>query len=357
MHVLYGATGYTGKLVIEELDAAGLDFVVAGRNEGKLKALGHPYRVASIDDAHSLAKMLDGADVLINCAGPFTFAGEPVVKAAVEAGVHYIDSTGESPYIQMVFDRYGPAAERKGVALIPACGFDYVPGDCIAKISAQGLEPLDEIVLGYSVQGFGMSRGTLKSALEMMRVNPTKVMRASFDFGGDIGRQPMLPYPAGEPITVPRHTDVKTVTTMLSARTAVPAPFTAWAPYTTPLMGLAMKTPVRPLLYKAIAHLPEGPPEDARRAAAWTIVAHARGSDGRTNRAVVSGKDVYGLTARALVWAAARIGTAGTAGALGPAAAFDPADFLAALSDFDVRWTSEASREREAVSAASRARS
>jgi short subunit dehydrogenase-like uncharacterized protein len=356
MIVLYGATGYTGKLVIQELEDAGLEFVVAGRNEQKLKSIGHPYRVASVDDPASLRKMLDGAEALINCAGPFTHAGEPVVKAAVDAGVHYIDSTGESPYIQMVFDRYGAAAETKGIALIPACGFDYVPGDCIAKIAAAGFEPLDEIVLGYSVQGFGMSRGTLKSALEMMGVGPTKVVRASFDFGGDIGRQAMLPYPAGEPITVPRHTDVKSVTTLLSARTAVPAPFTAWAPYTTPLMGLAMKTPVRPLLYKAIAHLPEGPPEEARRAASWTIVAHAKGTDGRTNRAVVSGKDVYGLTARALVWAAERIGSAGVAGALGPAAAFDPEAFLAALADFSVRWNSEARRSREPVSTASRTR-
>ena len=225
-----------------------------------------------------------------------------------------------------------------------------MPGDCIAKIAAQGFEPLDELVLGYSVQGFGMSRGTLKSSLEMLRVNPARVLRASFDFGGDIGRQAMLPYPAGEPITVPRHTDVKTVTTMLSARTAVPPPFTAAAPYTTPLMGLAMKTPLRPLLYKAIAKLPEGPPEDARRAAEWTIVAHAKAADGRTNRAVVSGGDVYGLTGRALVWAAERIAATGAAGAHGPAAVFDPEDFLAALSDFRVRWSNEASREREAVS-------
>ena len=71
-------------------------------------------RVASVDDHASLRALLDGADVLINCAGPFTFAGEPVVRAAVDAGVHYVDSTGEQPFIRMVFDRYGAAAEREG---------------------------------------------------------------------------------------------------------------------------------------------------------------------------------------------------------------------------------------------------
>src|SRR3954451_18259480 len=153
--VLYGPTGYTGRLVTRELVDAGADFVLGGRNAEKLSALsrelgqGAPTRVASVDDDTSLRALLDGADVLINCAGPFTHAGEPVVRAAVEAGVHYIDSTGEQTFIRTVFDRYGAAAESRGVALVPACGFDYVPGDCIARIAARGHEPLDELLLAY----------------------------------------------------------------------------------------------------------------------------------------------------------------------------------------------------------------
>ena len=100
-------------------------------------------RVASVDDGPSLRALVDGADVLINCAGPFTYAGEPVVRAAIDAGVHYVDSTGEQSFMRMVFDRYGPDAERRGLALVPACGFDYVPGDCIARLVARGHEPLE----------------------------------------------------------------------------------------------------------------------------------------------------------------------------------------------------------------------
>ena len=55
------------------------------------------------------------------------------------------------------------------MALLPALGFDYAPGDCIARLAAAGLEPLDELVLAYSVEGFGMTRGTLRSGLEMMK--------------------------------------------------------------------------------------------------------------------------------------------------------------------------------------------
>ena len=363
MIVLYGATGYTGRLVTQELVDAGADFVLGGRNAEKLAALsrelgqGAPTRVASVDDDASLRALLDGADVLINCAGPFTFAGEPVVRAAVEAGVHYVDSTGEQPFIRMVFERYGPEAERKGIALIPACGFDYVPGDCIARIAARGHEPLDDLLLAYWVKDFGMSRGTMRSAIEMLkpgagveyrdgelRPMPSGVFRASFEFPPPIGRDPVSPYPAGEPITVPRHTDVRTVRAVLSARAAFPEPVLPLAPYLAPLLGQTFKGPVPAMLDKAIDKLPDGPPEDQRRAAEWAIVAQGRDSEGVGVRAAVRGKDVYGLTARALVWAARQIeaGDHRGDGALGPAAAFDAEEMLEALSDFGVRWVVDA---------------
>ena len=358
---VYGASGYTGKLVVAELVAAGADFVVGGRSRAKLERVSRevgasaPVRVASVDDDASLRTLLDGVDVLINCAGPFTHAGEPVVRAAVDAGVDYVDSTGEQPFIRMVFDRYGPEAAERGLALVPGCGFDYVPGDCIARIVARDHGPLDELVLAYSVQGFGMTRGTLRSGLEMMRGGnaveyrdgdwrpaPTGVVRTSFEFPDPIGRVPVSPYPAGEPITVPRHSPVRTVRAYLSTRTAVPKTVEPVAPFAFPLLAGLLNTPARPLLSKAIDRLPEGPPEDERRAAAWTIVAHGRTPSGATVRGVVRGRDVYGLTARALVWAAQRISgdRVDGAGALGPAAAFDPEEMLAALADFGVTWES-----------------
>src|SRR5829696_7469981 len=95
MIVLYGATGYTGRLVTQELRERGADYVLGGRNRQKLDDMagGAPVRVASVDDDASLRALLDGADVLINCAGPFSRTGEPVVGAAVDAGVPYLDST------------------------------------------------------------------------------------------------------------------------------------------------------------------------------------------------------------------------------------------------------------------------
>ena len=96
---------------------------------------------------------------------------------------------------------------------------------------------------------------------------------------------------------------------------------------------------MRGLLQQAVGVLPEGPPEDERRAAAWTVVAEAR-SDGRRSRAAARGTDVYGLTAVILAHAATLLSAAGydRAGALGPAAAFDPVTFLNFLGDHGVSW-------------------
>jgi short subunit dehydrogenase-like uncharacterized protein len=198
-----------------------------------------------------------------------------------------------------------------------------------------------------------MSRGTLRSGLEIMKGSGViyddgdwrsasgGVFRASFDFPPPIGRQRMSRYPSGEVITVPRHTRTRRVVSLVTTRTAVPSgAAAALMPYLEPGLQLALRTPVRGLLQQAVRVLPEGPPEDERRAAAWTVVADARAEDGRTCRAVVRGFDVYGLTAVILSHAATLLSAPGyeRAGALSPAAAFDPVTFLNFLGDHGVSW-------------------
>lgn len=341
--VLYGATGYTGRLVTDELARRGIDHVLSGRDAAKLAALGSaaPTRAVPLDDHNALRNLLDGASAVINCAGPFTLAGDALARAAIATGTHYVDSTGEQPFIRMIFERHGRAAERAGVALLPALGFDYAPGDCIARLAAAGLEPLDELTLAYAVEGFGMSRGTLKSGLEMMkggdvvyederwRSAPRGLFKASFDFPAPIGRQPMARYPSGEVITVPHHTRTRKVTSLLTLATMAPRPVAPLLPYTMPALAPVLRTPLRGLLNRAVGLLPEGPKEPDRRAARFTIVARARGDAG-TREGSVRGSDVYGLTAVALVAGAELLSAPGfdRAGAMGPAAAFDPAGFL-----------------------------
>jgi short subunit dehydrogenase-like uncharacterized protein len=350
--VLYGATGYTGRLVADELARRGLDHVLSGRDAAKLERLaderGAAALPASLDDDASLRALLQNASAVINCAGPFTLAGDAVVRAAIATRTHYVDSTGEQPFIRMVFDRHGRQAERAGVAAIPALGFDYAPGDCLARLVAQGLEPLEELVVAYDVVGFGMSRGTLRSALEIMKGGdlvyrdqrwepaPGRVSRASFDFPEPLDRRAVSRYPAGEVITVPHHTRTKAVTALITNTTVAPVRALApLLPYTMPGLALTLRTPLRGLIAKSVRALPEGPGEEARRAARFTVAALARSLSGRTRRGSLTGTDVYGTTAVALVEGAQRLTESGRAGALAPATAFDPAGFLDALG---VSW-------------------
>src|SRR5688572_7891480 len=167
---VYGATGYTGRIVAAELAEAKADFVLAGRSREKLEALaselgGDPQiRVASLEDSE-LRSALTDCSAVINCAGPFLQHGEPVVRAAVETGTHYLDTTGEQPFMRMVFERYGPLAEGAGVVLIPAMGYDYVPGDMIASLTAEGMGEVDEVMLAYSWSNFEPTRGTVQTTL------------------------------------------------------------------------------------------------------------------------------------------------------------------------------------------------
>jgi short subunit dehydrogenase-like uncharacterized protein len=357
---VYGATGYTGRLVSAELARAGATLLLSGRNRGKLDALASEIegeaavKAASLDDPASLRTLLADCSVVVDCAGPFVRYGEPVLAAAVETGTHYLDSTGEQPYMRMAFERYGPGASEAEVAVIPAMGFDYVPGDMIASLTAAGMDELEEISLSYLWQGFTPSRGTARTTLEIMRGAGVEwrdgglvdvsggAGRGSYEFPAPVGRKHMIWYPAGEQITVPRHIPTRNVRTTINAggfSNERLAPI--FAAMVRPA-GLAMRTPLKRLAEVAISRLPEGPSAAQRERVRWTIVCEAR--RGEVERlGLISGRDVYGLTAAALCNGAMIAAGSGfeARGALAPSQAFDPKDFLAALDRFDVRWNVE----------------
>jgi short subunit dehydrogenase-like uncharacterized protein len=362
---VYGATGYTGRLVTAELAQSKADFVLSGRSQGKLDALAAGLgaeprtQAVSLDDPAALRALLSDCAAVIDCAGPFSRHGEPVLAAAVETSTHYLDTTGEQTYMRMAFERYGPPAERAGVAVVPAMGFDYVPGDMIAALTAEGMGELDEVVLAYSVTGFGATRGTQLSALEMIKGGDVEwrklqwlpasqsVGRGCFDFPEPIGRQRMARYPAGEQITVPRHIATRRVRTMISAAAIAPHPLLGRVlPLVARPAGLAARTPLKRVLGAMIDRLPEGPSLEDRRAARFTIVCDV--TRGRTvRRGVIRGSDVYGMTAASVVRGAiiaAQGGIPGS-GALAPSQAFDPVSFLEGLARFDVAWELDEARE------------
>lgn len=98
--VVYGATGHTGRFVVEELLRGGVTTVASGRDRNALEMLAAKWgdievRPAAVDDARSLDRALAGADVVVNCAGPFAVTGGPLVEAAVRAGIPYVDVAAE----------------------------------------------------------------------------------------------------------------------------------------------------------------------------------------------------------------------------------------------------------------------
>lgn len=351
--VVYGATGFTGGLIARELKRHGVDFLIAGRDRGKLEALsgalgGVPFVAASVDDPARLREMLEPCSVVIACAGPFGLYGEPVVAAAADTGTHYLDTTGEQGFMRMVFDRYWERAAEKGAALVSGMGFDYVPGDLIAALTADGMGPLEEIVVAYCVQGFEPTHGTALSGLEIMRGGdvvwadghwrpaPRSADGGRWRFPEPIGEQRMLRYPAGEQVTVPRHVETARVRTLLNGM-VVPPRLMPLAVISSPLLGLAMRTPLRRAMGALVQRLPAAPGERSREASRFTISCEARGRSG-ARRGIVRGSDVYGLTAASLAHGALLCADPSyeRSGALAPAQAFDPASFLAALADFGV---------------------
>jgi short subunit dehydrogenase-like uncharacterized protein len=126
----------------------------------------------------------------------------------------------------------------------------------------------------------------------------------------------------------------------ISAASIAPAAVAPVVPALTPLLGRLLRSPLKSLVGRAIDMLPEGLAEEDRRAVRWTIVAGAEGEDGRTVRGIVHGPDIYGLTAKTVTQAAIELAdpTFTGSGALAPAQAVDPAEFLDGLAAVGVRW-------------------
>jgi short subunit dehydrogenase-like uncharacterized protein len=324
--LLFGATGYTGRLTAHSLARRGASFVVAGRDETKLRALqdetgAEDARVAAVGDVDSLTKALSDVRVLITCVGPFMKLGRTAVDAALRAGVHYIDSTGEGPFIRDLIDHRHDDALRAGIAIAPAMGFDEVPGDVVASMATRGIDNA-ELVLTYALPS-AASAGTLRSVLDIIAspgqwvVDGTRTpIRA-----GRADRWAPMPPPLGPrrgtafPLAIghlaPLHLDLTTFKTFVTVGPAERLGLKAFAP----ALRLGLGIPGgRTLLERLIDRAPEGPGEAARSTSKFTILGEALGTNAWRN-VVVSGTDPYGLTSELLAAAALRMAEAGYDGA------------------------------------------
>ncbi len=168
--LLYGAYGYTGRLIAESAKSRGLDAVLAGRDVHRVNALGAVLALPSIafplDNHDTIISSLRGHSLVLHCAGPFSATADPMMRACLEAGVHYLDITGEIA----VFERahaLDARARAAGIVICPGVGFDVIPTDCVAARLKYAMPDATHLAVGFDSRG-GVSPGTAKTSVESL---------------------------------------------------------------------------------------------------------------------------------------------------------------------------------------------
>jgi short subunit dehydrogenase-like uncharacterized protein len=343
--IVFGATGYTGRLTAERLVAHGESPILAGRSATRLGELsdrlgGLEWRVADVDRPASVFALADRGDVLLSTVGPFKRWGEPAVRAALAAPAIYLDSTGEPAFIRRVFEEFGPPAARAGAVLMPAMGYDFVPGALAGALALEDAgAAATRVDIGYYALGGGfgaLSRGTRASLAgasfddsfafrdgQVRRVRSAERVR-DFDVRGT--PRPAISVGGAEHFTLPAaYPRLREVNVHLGwfaglARAvqagSLAASVVTRVPGVRGVLGFAMSR---------VVGLAGGPEPGTTPGTASYIAAEAYGPDGeRLAEVHVSGADGYAFTAGFLAWAARRAAHAGVeaTGAAGPLEAF-----------------------------------
>ena len=342
--VLFGATGYTGRLVADALVARGAKPVLAARNVERLRAMGDELggleiAVADVSQPETVRELVERGDVLVSTVGPFTRWGDPAAEAAVSAGAHYIDSTGEPPFIRRIFEQFGPRAQTAGSGMLTAFGYDWVPGNLAGALALnEAGDAATAVEIAYFITGrAGMSGGTAASSVGFTlepsfawrsgRLHTERAAKrlATFDVEGR--KRPGISVGSSEHLALPRvypglrDVDVylgwfgpasrplQAVSAGLSVATAVPA----------------VKRGIEALAGRVVKGSTGGPGADERAKSGSHIVATARDASGTSLAEVrLKGGNGYTFTGEILAWGAVTAASRGLAatGAIGPVEAF-----------------------------------
>ena len=161
--LLYGANGYTGRLIARYAADYGLKPLLAGRNREALETLANslnlPWRVVDLEDPAGLDRVLSEVDVVLHAAGPFRRTAAPMIEACIRTRTHYLDITGEIAVFERAKSMHQKAAEA-GIMIMSGVGFDVVPTDCIALYLKNRLPDATHLKLAFGSVGGGLSHGT-----------------------------------------------------------------------------------------------------------------------------------------------------------------------------------------------------
>lgn len=362
--VVFGATGYTGRLVAEALVERGARPLLAARSAERLTSLsaelgGLETAVADVSNPESVRALIGEGDVLVSTVGPFARWGDPAVEAAAAVGATYLDSTGEPGFIRRVFDRYGPQAKVAGAALVTAFGYDWVPGNLAGALALREAgERATRVAIGYFMLGGSsgsMSGGTQASSVGAM-LEPGYAWRdgdlsaeraarriASFDVEGR--RLQAVSMGASEHLTLPRlYGNLLEVDVYLGWFGPLSRPVQAVSAAMEVITRIpGAKAAIGGALGRVVKGSSGGPDAEQRGQVRSYIVAVASDPDGNNlAEARVAGVDGYTFTGKVLAWGADRAASGGLrgTGAIGPVEAFGLDELEAGCAEAGLRRVS-----------------
>jgi len=312
--LIYGATGYTGKLIAEAAARKGARPILAGRNLGKVKAVAGPLglsaRAFDLRDPGRIDAAIRDVSAVLCAAGPFSATSRPMADACLRNRVHYLDITGEIDVFEALAAR-DAEAKASGVTLLPGVGFDVVPSDCLAAHLKRRLPDAEDLKLYLSL-GRNMSRGTAKTMVEGIAagarlrrknviVSRDRAEEGSCDFGR--GERPTIQVSWGDVATAFHSTGIPNIEVQFKASPAI-ARFARTPSFVKSFLGLDL---MQRLIKAQIDRLPEGPGEEARRTGRAVLVGEARNAKGEIVRSRLTTPEGYALTAVTALDAAIRV--------------------------------------------------
>ncbi|EJL22931.1 trans-acting enoyl reductase family protein [Novosphingobium sp. AP12] len=293
--MIYGAAGYTGRMASANASALGLDFVIAGRpqDEPRLAVLaadlGVSYRLFATDDVPAAGAALAGIGALLNCAGPFMRTAEPLMRACIAAGVHYLDIAAELDSYRLA-ETLDDEARAAGVMLLPGSGGSVAMLGSLAGHAARRVAVPVKLSIALHVAG-GFSRGSAVSASENLttqtlhRVEGALAARSpeevrDFDFGS--GPATSFPVTLPDLITIWRDTGIPDIETFVHVTDgAFPE--------------------------GDLAAMPDGPTLEQRERDRYHAAVEVTGQDGKVVRSVLDTVNGYTFTTIAAAEAARRV--------------------------------------------------
>lgn len=291
--LIYGAAGYIGRMAAAQAQALGLRPILAGRDEAALAALasglGLPHCVFALNDSPAIQQGLSDVALVLNCAGPFMHTAEPLMRAAIRAGVHYLDVAAELDSYRLTEALHAEAVHA-GVMLLPGSGGSVAMLGCLAQHALKRLPKPHKISIALHVSG-SMSRGSAISASQNLTTECLARVDGALrpqDPGNiqpfDFGKGPVDCFPVTLPdlLTLWRATQVPNIETFVH------------------VSGDAFPS-------GDLSALPDGPTAEERDANRYQASVVVTDEDGTTARALLDTVNGYTFTPLAATEAARRV--------------------------------------------------